>query len=313
MPILPLDPRKIHTRSIFERASKLKEGEMAAPYARGMTVLDFFQCLPDQLSAKGLKDLACSILEAKRLGAPVLLGIGGHVIKVGLAPLIGQWLDSGLVDAILVNGSVIVHDTEMALMGATSEEVQAELEAGLFGMGAETAAFVHGALSRLKDQDVGFGGAIGEGLVTEAPAHVDLSLVARAYRRHVPVFVALAVGTDILHMHPGFDPALAAKKSYQDFLTFAAYVARLEGGVYMNVGSAVILPEVFLKALALARNLGAEIKHITTANLDFLEHYRPRMNVLLRPTSQGGRAISIRGAHELTIPLLTALLIEGLK
>ena len=232
MPILPLDPRKTHTRSIFERASKLKEGEMAAPYARGMTVLDFFQCLPDQLSAKGLKDLACSILEAKRLGAPVLLGIGGHVIKVGLAPLIGQWLDSGLVDAILVNGSVIVHDTEMALMGATSEEVQAELEAGLFGMGAETAAFVHGALSRLKDQDVGFGGAIGEGLVTEAPAHVDLSLVARAYRRHVPVLVALAVGTDILHMHPSFDPALAAKKSYQDFLTFAAYVARLEGGVY---------------------------------------------------------------------------------
>jgi hypothetical protein len=180
-------------------------------------------------------------------------------------------------------------------------------------MGAETAAFVHGALSRLKDQDVGFGGAIGEGLVTEAPAHVDLSLVARAYRQHIPVFVVLAVGTDILHMHPGFDPELAAKKSYQDFLTFAAYVARLEGGVYMNVGSAVILPEVFLKALALARNLGAEIKHITTANLDFLEHYRPRMNVLSRPTSQGGQAISIRGAHELTIPLLTALLIEGLK
>jgi hypothetical protein len=313
MPILPLDPRKIHTRSIFERTSKLKEGEMAAPYARGMTVSDFFQCLPDQLSAKGLKDLACSILAAKRRGAPVLLGIGGHVIKVGLAPLLGQWLDSGLVDAILANGSVIVHDTEMALMGATSEEVQAELEAGLFGMGAETAAFVHGALSRLKDQDVGFGGAIGEGLVTEAPAHVDLSLVARAYRQHIPVFVVLAVGTDILHMHPGFDPELAAKKSYQDFLTFAAYVARLEGGVYMNVGSAVILPEVFLKALALARNLGAEIKHITTANMDFLEHYRPRMNVLLRPTSQGGRAISIRGAHELTIPLLTALLIEGLK
>ena len=313
MTILPLDPRKIHTRSIFERTSKLKEGEMAATYVRGMTVSDFFQCLPDQLSAKGLKDLACSILEAKRRGAPVLLGIGGHVIKVGLAPLLGQWLDSGLVDAILVNGSVIVHDTEMALMGATSEEVQAELEAGLFGMGAETAAFVHGALSRLKDQDVGFGEAIGEGLVTQAPAHCDLSLVARAYRRHVPVLVALAVGTDILHMHPSFDPALAAKKSYQDFLTFAAYVARLEGGVYMNVGSAVILPEVFLKALALARNLGAEIKHITTANLDFLEHYRPRMNVLLRPTSQGGRAISIRGAHELTIPLLTALLIEGLK
>lgn len=286
---------------------------MAATYARGMTVSDFFQCLPDQLSAKGLKDLACSILEAKRRGAPVLLGIGGHVIKVGLAPLLCQWLDSGLVDAILVNGSVIVHDTEMALMGATSEEVQAELEAGLFGMGAETAAFVHSALSRLKDQDVGFGEAIGEGLVTQAPAHCDLSLVARAYRRHVPVLVALAVGTDILHMHPSFDPALAAKKSYQDFLTFAAYVARLEGGVYMNVGSAVILPEVFLKALALARNLGAEIKHITTANLDFLEHYRPRMNVLSRPTSQGGQAISIRGAHELTIPLLTALLIEGLK
>ena len=286
---------------------------MAAPYVHGMRVSDFFRCLPDQLSAKGLKDLACSILEAKRSGAPVLLGIGGHVIKVGLSPLLGQWLDAGLVDAILVNGSVIVHDTEMALMGATSEEVQAELEAGMFGMGAETAAFVHGALARLKDQEVGFGASIGEGLITESPAHLDLSLVARAYKRDVPVFVALAVGADILHMHPGFDPALAAKKSYSDFLAFAAYVSRLEGGVYMNVGSAVILPEVFLKALALARNLGAEIKHITTANLDFLEHYRPRMNVLLRPTSQGGRAISIRGAHELTIPLLTALLMEGLK
>lgn len=312
MPLKPLDPKKIKTRSILERFSKLKETELASPYVKGMSFADFSKCLPDQLSAKALKELAAEILQAKRRQSPVLLGLGGHVIKVGLAPLLGQWIDLGLLDGLLVNGSVVVHDTEMALIGATSEEVQAELEAGLFGMGKETADFVHGALKNAQDEEIGFGEALGRSLVHNHPPHEGLSLIAMAYKRGVPVFVALAIGTDILHMHPSFDACLAAKKSYLDFLTFAAHVSRLEGGVYINAGSAVILPEVFLKAIALARNLGAEVKRITTANLDFMEHYRPRMNVLLRPTSLGGKALSIRGAHELTIPVLTALLIEGL-
>lgn len=284
---------------------------MATPYSKGMSVKAFLDGFPDQLSAKALKELARAILEAKQKGNPVLLGLGGHVIKVGLAPLLVQWLDLGLLDGLLVNGSVVVHDTEIALIGATSEEVQAELEAGLFGMGQETADFVHGALKSAQDDDTGFGEAVGRALVQNHPPHEALSLIANAYRRGIPVFVALAIGTDILHMHPSFDAGLAAKKSYHDFLTFAAYVSRLEGGVYINAGSAVILPEVFLKAIALARNLGAQVNRITTANLDFMEHYRPKMNVLLRPTSLGGKALSVRGAHELTIPLLTALLIEG--
>ena len=307
-----LDLSKLKIRSIFDRQSKVNTQDMSHRYEKGMKVADFFKCFPAQLCAKELKDLTSSIWRAKEAGKLVLMGIGGHVIKVGLAPLLVQWMEKGLIDGMLVNGSVIIHDTEIAIMGRTSEEVQSELDAGMFGMGLETPNFINEALTNAKEEHMGFGECVGKRIVDERLTFMHLSLTANAYRLNVPVFVAIAIGTDIIHMHPSFDPQISAKKSYEDFLQFARLVYNLENGVYINTGSAVVLPEVFLKAVAISRNLGASLRSITTANLDFIDQYRPRLNVVQRPTSLGGKGITIRGAHEIILPLLTAMVFEGL-
>jgi hypothetical protein len=234
------------------------------------------------------------------------------VLKVGLSPLLIDLMEKGLLTGLALNGAGIVHDFELAVAGHTSEDVSAGLGSGEFGMAAETGEEVNRAIVEGDRDGLGLGAAVGRYLVARKPSHLDLSLLAAARRLGLPATVHVAVGTDIVHMHPACDPAALGRATHLDFRLFAAEVARLGGGgVYLNVGSAVMLPEVFLKAVTLARNLGHVLTDFTTANLDFIQSYRPNTNVVERPTRGVGRGYSLTGHHELLVPLLAAALIEG--
>jgi hypothetical protein len=232
------------------------------------------------------------------------------VVKVGLAPLVVDLLERGLASGLLVNGAVCVHDLELAMMGRTSEDVASALDDGSFGMARETAQALNAAIRLGAEQGLGMGEAVGRELLQGRYPHRDRSILAAAARLGIPVTVHVAIGADIHHMHPEADGAALGATSYRDFETLAALVARLEGGVFFNVGSAVILPEVFLKALALARNLGHRVRRFTTVDIDFIRHYRPQRNVVERPTRLGGRGLSLVGQHEVLLPLLLAGVIE---
>lgn len=305
-----IDRDRLRTVSARRRRSKLELRSEARPLAPGSSLADFFGSLPDVLGAADLRRAIEAAARARSAGKPLLWGLGAHVIKVGLAPVVVDLIERGLVSGIALNGAGCVHDLELAMMGRTSEEVAEALDEGSFGMAGETATKLNRAIAAGQRDGIGMGAAIGREILEGRYRHKQRSILAAAARCGVPLTVHVAIGTDIHHMHPDADGAALGATSYRDFLKLAELVAGLEGGVYFNVGSAVILPEVFLKALALARNLGHRVRRITTVDIDFLRQYRPRVNVVERPTRLGGAGIALTGQHEILLPLLAAGLVE---
>jgi len=308
-----LDLGGVKTFDLQERRSKVHLDTSAKPWRPGGRLRDFLSGLPRELAGRDFRAVAAALVQAGQENRTVILGMGAHVIKVGLSPLIIDLISRRLLSGLLLNGAGVIHDTELALVGRTSEEVAEELESGRFGMARQTGEGINLAVARGAARGLGLGAAVGEWLIQERPPHLDRSILAAARQAGLPVMVFVAMGTDIIHMHPSMDPAATGLCSHRDFRTLAGLVAGLEGGVYLNLGSAVILPEVFLKALSLARNLGHRVERITTVNMDFINHYRPLTNVVRRPTSLGGQGYSLIGHHELMFPLLTAAWLEGLE
>jgi len=303
----------VHTYPLASRKSKVSLRDFARPHRRGARLSEFASSLPSILAADTLKALAAEIQRARARKKPRLWGLGAHVLKVGLSPLVIDLMERGLVTGLAMNGAGIVHDFELAVAGQTSEEVAEGLGTGAFGMARETGAEINRSIV-LGDRDgLGLGASVGRYIQERKAKHREVSLLAAAWRLGLPATVHVAVGTDIVHMHPACDPAALGRTTHLDFRILAAEVARLGGGgVYLNVGSAVLLPEVFLKAVTLARNLGHPLRDFATANLDFIQSYRPNTNVVQRPTRGVGRGYSLTGHHEIMLPLLAALLIEGL-
>ena len=269
--------------------------------------------IPSWWAAASLRKLARNIADAYRKNKTVMLAMGAHPIKVGLSPLLIDFMDRGIITALAGNGAVAIHDFEIALAGVTSEEVETAIEDGSFGTTAETAEAFRKITARCAREEIGFGRALGEYILEEKLPNRRLSIFAKAVELNIPASVHVAIGTDIIHMHPGIDGAGLGRGSLLDFKIFCGAVSALERGVYINLGSAVVLPEVFLKAVSVARNLGFKLEKFTTANLDFIYHYRPAVNVLKRPTRKGGTPISLTGHHEIMLPLLFAGVLEELK
>jgi hypothetical protein len=307
----PIDLGEIHTYELATRPSKVTVSDFAKPVNRGDSLSKFIETLPDILAVKSLKELTSRIAHAKAVGKPIIWGIGGHVIKTGLAPIMLDLMERGYVTAIAGNGSVLVHDAEIALAGFTSEDVDATLGKGDFGASKETGDLLNQAASSGRTNGIGLGEAVGRELLSMSPKNSDKSLLCGAYRRKIPFTAHLTIGADIGHFHANADGAALGETSHTDFRLFCSIVKDMDGGgVYLNIGSAVVLPEVFLKAVTVVRNLGFQLSDITTGNFDFVQHYRPQTNVVKRPTAGGaGKGYSITGHHEIMIPLLAAMLI----
>lgn len=310
--IPPINVSDLKTYPLKKRHSKVRVSDFAKPWRQGGSFSLFYRALPDILAVKTLRAVAGAIAKAHRKRRPVIVGIGAHVIKVGLAPILVNWMEQGLVTAVAMNGAGIIHDFELALMGHTSEEVDDEIDAGRFGMAEETGSILNEAIVLGHQSGQGLGEAVGC-YINRAKARFPnraTSLLATGARLGIPVTVHVAVGTDIIHMHPAADGAAIGGTSLLDFRRLAAVVSQMEGGVYLNIGSAVVLPEVFLKTVSLGRNLGHPLSNITTVNMDFLSHYRPLTNVVRRPTQKGGKGYSLIGHHEIMLPLLVAAVAE---
>ncbi len=309
----PLDFSQVKTYPLAQRRSKVAITLLGQPWRTGGTLQEFLRSLPPALAAGDFQEIVTRIVTAVRAGRPVVLGMGAHALKVGLSPLIIDLLERGVVSAVAMNGAGIIHDFELAYQGATSEDVAAALGDGSFGMARETGEFLNEAIHlRVLRDGVGIGRAVGEQIRVAKLPYEHLSVLAASAWLDIPACVHVAVGTDIIHMHPQVDGAALGEGSLRDFHLLTAVVAQLEGGVFINLGSAVIIPEVFLKALSLARNLGHEVNAFTTVDLDFIRQYRPAVNVVIRPTQQGGRGFHLTGHHEILFPLLCAAVLEEL-
>ena len=311
LPYEEFDLSGVKTYPLRSRPSKVTLAQFATPYQAGSGLGGLMKSLPGLLAAKDFKDVVQAIVAAKRDGRAIVWGLGAHVLKTGLSPVLVDLMERGFVSAIAMNGAGIIHDFEIALSGGTSEDVDATLGPGTFGMAEETGTQLNRAIADGVAAGLGLGQSVGKFLDVIKPPFAQISVTAAAWRRQIPVTVHVAVGTDIIHMHPQASGAAIGEASLRDFKYFVSTVSRLEGGVYLNCGSAVILPEVFLKAVAIARNEGRSLDGLTTVNLDFLRHYRPLTNVVNRPTAGTGRGYSLTGHHELLIPLLAAALVEA--
>ncbi len=313
-PTPPIDVSELKTYPLKKRHSKVRLTNFAQTWKSGGSLKQFLRSLPDILAVKTLREVAHAIAQAHRRGRPVIVGMGAHVVKVGLNPIIVDLMERGVITAVAMNGAVIIHDFELALMGHTSEEVDAEIDSGRFGMAEETGRMLNDAIIRGWKDGQGAGEAIGHYINRYQGQfrYRDTSILATGARLGIPVTVHVAIGTDIIHMHPSADGAAIGAGSMLDFRRLAAVVANMDGGVYLNLGSAVILPEVFLKTVSLGRNLGHDLTNITTVNMDFLSHYRPLTNVVRRPTQKGGKGYSLTGHHEIMVPLLAAAVLEEL-
>jgi hypothetical protein len=308
----PLDLSRIATYPLASRASKVTVSDFARPLETDSSLKSFLESLPNILAARELRDLAALIREAKRKGRAIIFGLGGHVIKTGLSPVLIDLMKRGYVTAFVMNGSAMIHDFEIALAGATSEDVEAGLGTGAFGMAEETGRIINEAISAGARDRIGMGESVGRQLHAIHPAHAEASLLHTAYGASVPVTVHVAIGTDIVHIHKSADGASIGQTTHQDFRLLCSIVRELdEGGVYLNLGSAVVLPEVFLKTVTVIRNLGFKLAGFSTANFDFIQHYRPLTNVVRRPVEGSGRGFSFTGHHEFMIPLLAAAILEG--
>jgi hypothetical protein len=298
----------VTTYPLKSRASKVRATDFARPVAAGGTVAAFVDALPDILAAADFKAVVRAIRDAHTRDGGIVWGLGAHVIKTGLGPVLIDLMERGFVSAIAVNGAAIIHDFEIALVGATSEDVDAALGPGRFGMAEETGRLLNTAITVGVGAGLGIGQAVTAFVADKQPQFARASVLCAAARLGIPVTVHVAIGTDIIHMHPAASGAAIGEGSLRDFRYFVSNVARLERGVYLNCGSAVVLPEVFLKAIALARNKGIALAELTTVNLDFMRQYRPHTNVVTRPTAGTGRGYTLIGHHEIMIPLLAAAL-----
>ena len=307
----PLELKNVKTYPLASRTSKVKLDDFARAVGSEASLGEFLASLPNVLAVQTLRQITERMRRARELKKPIIWGLGGHVIKTGLAPLIIDLLKRGYVSAIAANGSVLVHDAEIAMIGSTSEDVDATLSEGVFGGADETGKLLNGAARDGASDQIGLGEAVGRSLVAMNPKHREYSLLCAAYEAKVPFTIHLTIGGDITHFHPSADGASLGATTQTDFRLLAEIVRRMDGGgVYLNIGSAVVLPEVFLKCVTLVRNLGHPLSDITTANFDFIQSYRPQTNVVRRPTEKGaGAGFSITGHHELTIPLLAAMLL----
>jgi hypothetical protein len=306
------DLKKIKTIPLKERSSKVTVRDFCKPYEKGGTFKGFLDTLPAFLAVNDLKAVADRVCAAHRNKRPVIFGMGAHVIKVGLSPLIINLMQRGLISCIALNGAGAIHDVEIALAGKTSEDVAASLHKGKFGMALEAGELINKAVEEGLETNGGMGASIGKRLLQVSAPYVEMSILAMAAKHGIPVTVHVSIGSDTIHMHPTFDGAATGKLSHNDFQTFAALVSELEGGVFLNVGSAVVIPEVFLKAFSLASTAEGPIKQLTTVNMDFIRHYRPSVNVVERPTLSDGKGFHLIGHHEIMLPLLTATILEGL-
>jgi hypothetical protein len=302
----PLDPEKLSTYALGDRASKVGLPQMARVWDEGSGLAGFLDALPDVLAARDFRSVVAAIASARRADRLVAWGMGAHVIKVGLSPVVIDLIERGVIGALLVNGACLVHDFELAYSGKTSEDVGAVLGAGAFGMARETGTTVNRWIADGVARGLGLAESVGRGIAEGGLPHADKSVLAAAVRAGIPVSAAVAIGTDILHIHAAADGARIGEGAMRDFRLFCRVVAALGGGVYLNVGSAVLLPEVFLKAVSAARNLGHPVADLTTVVLDFLPAYRARVNVAERPTAGVGRGYVLTGHHELLVPLLAA-------
>lgn len=309
----PVDPSQATTYPLGQRPSKVALDGFGKPWQPAGSLRQFVESLPRILAGGTMIDIADRIVNAVLAGRPVVLGMGAHPLKVGLSPLIVDLLERGIVSALAMNGAGIVHDFELAYQGATSEEVADSLDTGRFGMAHETGEFLNEAIRLgVTERGGGIGRAVGTRILDEELPYAAHSVLSACARLDAPACVHVAVGTDIIHMHPSADGRAIGEGSLRDFHLLTSVVARLEGGVFLNLGSAVIIPEVFLKALSLARNLGHMVKTFTTVDLDFIRQYRPTANVVHRPTQAGGRGYQLTGHHEILFPLLCAAVIERL-
>ena len=308
----PLELNNVKTYPLASRPSKVSLDDFARPVQEDSSLKDFLRSLPNILAVQSLRQLASRMCRARELQKPIIWGIGGHVIKTGLAPLMIDLMKRGFLSAVAANGSVLVHDAEIAMVGSTSEDVDATLGEGAFGGADETGKLLNRAAQEGANEDIGLGEATGRALLAMNPRHADCSLLCATYEARVPFTAHLTIGGDIGHFHPQADGAALGAATHTDFRLLSEIVRRMDGGgVYLNIGSAVTLPEVFLKAVTLVRNLGHPLSGFTTVNFDFLQHYRPRVNVVERPhAGSGGRGYAITGHHELMVPLLAAALIE---
>ena len=303
------DLSRLTNASVADRPTRVSVADFAGPLdpAAARAVL---ASLPDQLAARALREVVARIAAARREGRPVVVMCGGHVIKVGVTPCLIALLERGIVTHVAMNGAAAIHDVEIARSGRTSEDVEANLHQGRFGMVDETGDFMNAAMAEGSRRGEGLGECWGRAVEEEGAPHRDVSLLAAAWRARVPATVHVAIGTDTIHHHPRCDGAALGETTLRDFRIFAHTLAEARGAVVMNLGSAVLMPEVFLKALSVARNLGADLSSLTTVNFDQIQHYRPRVNVVERPTrGAGGRGYSLTGHHEIMIPLFAAALL----
>ena len=309
-----IDLNKVKTYSMSKLSRKVQSGLLGKHFEPGEEFAKFIDSLPDVLKAEDLKNFAASWAESVKKGHNVLLMMGAHPIKVGLSPIIIDLIEKGFITGIAGNGAVAIHDFEMAMFGRTSEEVEGGLADGSFGMSRETGEFINGAAKFAHENDFGFGEALGHKIEASNPKYGDLSIALACRRNNIPLTIHVAIGTDIVHQQPSCDGADVGAASHTDFKILTHLVSKLSGGIVINLGSTVVLPEVFLKALTVARNLGNEVKDFDAANFDMIQHYRPNTNVLNRPTSTGGgRKFSFTGHHEIMFPLVAAMVKGSLK
>jgi hypothetical protein len=310
----PINLTLVRTIPLGERPNKVRLNWFALPPAPGRTVAELLSGLPSILAGNDFRQVVAAVVTARRNGRPVILGMGAHVVKCGLNLVLIELLRRRIITAVALNGAGAVHDFELALIGQTSEDVAAGLKHGTFGMVRETGELMNGAINGVLQQpEQGMGALLGEFLVRRPAPHIEFSLLGTAWQLGVPVTVHVAVGTDIIHMHPSANGAATGQASFNDFRYFAACVAQLSGGVYINAGSAVLLPEVFLKAFTVAQNLGANLHDFVTVNVDMLAHYRTGENVVGRPPTVGGKGYNLIGRHEILIPLLAQAFVDGLE
>ena len=304
--LLPADLSRVKTYPLAERANKVRVDEFGRPVHASSSLGDFLDGLPDVLAVKVLRELAAAVVQARSDDRPVVVALGAHVIKVGLAPVLIALMEDRMISALALNGAGAIHDWEIAAIGATSEDVGRVLHAGRFGMAEETGRALNDAAREAAASGSGFGETLGRRIVAERLPHRGKSLLARAFELDVPVTVHVAIGSDIVHQHPAADGGAIGAATFTDFRKLVTIVTELSGGVWINLGSAVQLPEVFLKALSIAENLGHDVRGFATANLDMIRHYRTDENVLRRPTLGKGISFALTGHHEINVPLLAA-------
>jgi hypothetical protein len=305
----------VTTYPLAQRKNKMTVAtDFCQPVRAGMTVADLMSALPNQLGAADLLAVADAMVKARQKGKPVILAMGAHVLKCGLQPVLRSLMEANVITGIALNGAGSVHDYEISLIGATSEDVGSVLHCGTFGMAEETGRDINRALREGVADGLGYGAAVARCIVAQANPHREQSLLALCHERDIPVTVHVALGTDIIHQHPTADGAVIGEATFRDFRLFTRLVTELgDGGVYLNVGSAVLLPEVFLKALSIAQNLGHHVDRFVTVDMDMKQHYRPLQNVVKRPTAGDSRGYTLTGHHEIMLPLLAATVLDRLS